>query len=444
MINTLVYDPNYSTKLKNAGKPCSEISHLSLLTTDLKTIMPGPDAGLRFHESVTQAIALSLSSGKPLLVAVSSTPVGQDAGSLISLLWDPSVVPVVSEQMVPLAVIEGTQDYTNFTQFVPVDVVPSIYIIRQSKVVDMIKESEQVNKEALLARLQDALSNTQSSPAPPTPEVPQSSPHSAPFSAESVAEAGSESHPEQSNTSPSRDQPSKPKNTNVTSVSSQQQRYREQIQRQRQAEAEERKRILKLVEKDRKERQTADRQRRLSNDTNATRSKPRAFSNSAECALSIRLFDGTALKHRFSALDSMDVVRQWVDSNRTDGDGPYSFHQPITKHTFSTGDEVKTLRDLELTPSAALVLKPASNYASAYAGSPSSWLQKGTQVVGNALYNFLGLGYDPHSPPSSSSASEASSRAGSPEPGNVHTFRPHDDRTTYNGNQLSLQDNDAP
>lgn len=443
--------------------------------------MPGPDEGLRFHESVSQAIALSLSSGKPLLVAVSSTPVGPDAGSLISLLWDPSVVPVVSEQMVPLAVNEGTQDYTNFTQFVPVDVVPSIYIIHQSKVVDMIKESEQVNKEALLTRLQDALNNsepspapaapaapsvnnTQSSPAPaePTePAVPQSTPQSAASTAEpvtepateSVAGTGSESRSEQSSQSHSRDLPNKPKpkSTNVSSggnqkpsVSSQQQKYREQIQRQRQAEVEERKRILKLVEKDRKERQTADRQRRLSNDPDSTRSKPRAFSNSAECALSIRLFDGTALKHRFSALDSMDVVRQWVDSNRTDGDGPYSFHQPITKHTFSTGDEGKTLRDLELTPSAALVLKPASNYASAYAGAPSSWLQKGTQVVGNALYNFLGLGYDPHSPPSSSSASEASSRAGSPEPGNVHTFRPHDDRTTYNGNQLSLQDNDAP
>lgn len=74
--------------------------------------------------------------------------------------------------------------------------------------------------------------------------------------------------------------------------------------------------------------------------------------------LQIRMTDGKTLKNEFGSSETLNDVRKWVDLNRTDGNGPYSFHRSIPRVTFKDSDELKTLEALELTPRSALLLKP--------------------------------------------------------------------------------------
>lgn len=432
--------------------------------------------------------------------------IGNDDG-LLSFSREPRVLELIKQNTVPLQVTEGSQDYGFFSQVFPVKAVPSIYVIKQSQVLDVFTEdlpleefierferslglggnqhtheagqlSAATDNESVRRTDEQASSNQSNEPSSVNEQASSAKPD------ESENKAGSNQSNARSTTNRASTADSLNKATSVsntesrgthssTPVSSKQakgktvnrnehkksesEKYQERVRRERQAEAEERKRILKLVETDRQERKRAAQQAKnqsggetSTTNQQKTTNKPRAFSNSTQCALSIRLFDGHALKHRFSSSDSLQQVREWVDMNRVDGDQPYTFFQTIPKKTFGAGEEQYTLRQLELTPSSTLILKPISNYSTAYSASastysPAAMFQRGTRAVGDALYTFLGLGYDPHSPYSS----EESSRSSSPVPAadnpastpNVRTINnPNDDRTTYNGNQLSLKD----
>lgn len=472
------------------------------------------------HGSVEQAVALSLQQDRPLLVILTKgdnegrfmalmdrqdrirlTGVGNNDG-LLSFSKEPRVLDLIKQNTVPLQVTEGSKDYGFFSQVFPVKAVPSIYVIKQSQVLDVF--TEDLPLEAFIERFERSLglggnqqhqrepadaaavdSDPQTSRDQQTEASPVNAETSKPENAENQTSNATSHTTNPTSTANTVNKPTASSNkdssgshSSVSAVTSERvkgktanrdehkksesEKYQERVRRERQAEAEERKRILKLVETDRQERKrAAQRAKNQSGSETATatqqdqqkttmNSKPRAFSNSTECALSIRLFDGRALKHRFSSSDTLQQVREWVDTNRTDGDQPYTFFQTIPKKTFGAGEEQYTLRQLELTPSSTLILKPISNYSTAYSASastysPTAMLQRGTRAVGEALYTFLGLGYDPHSPYSSEESSRSSSPVSTadntaPAPNFRTINNPNDDRTTYNGNQLSLKD----
>ncbi|KAF5092630.1 hypothetical protein D0Z00_004490 [Geotrichum galactomycetum] len=272
----------------------------------------------------------------------------------------------------------------------------------------------------------------------------------------------------------------------------------------------ERARILRLLESDRLER---DAQRKMAREARLSLSQEKRpvleeeesavesdtpvvtpTQDADSCALLIRLFDGTPVKHVFEATETLLDVRAYLDNVRPDMAAvPYAFFLPLAKKTFGDGEEAQALRALELVPSATLVLKPATSLVySAYAserGSPASHVGRAISALSNALYVFLGIGYTPPSlesrlpsadpglirqafeqrvPSSSSgaagstnsttSATESSSEelrqmyinssASSSSAAINKTFKviqASDDAketATYNGNHLSLQDED--
>ncbi|KAI5801698.1 hypothetical protein DFH27DRAFT_601081 [Peziza echinospora] len=170
-------------------------------------------------------------------------------------------------------------------------------------------------------------------------------------------------------------------------------------QRKRQLEAQEdRDRVRKLLEADKasrlareKEERELREQQRAGNihdagnarmDTPLQGQRPARTVDSPECALSFRLLDGSALKHKFPANVKLGIeVRKWVDQNRTDEtDKPYTFTQlltPFPNKRFTLSDENSSLKDLELTPTATLVLVPGKMaQSSAYPRMgliPSPW-----------------------------------------------------------------------
>ncbi|RUS31480.1 UBX domain-containing protein [Jimgerdemannia flammicorona] len=85
--------------------------------------------------------------------------------------------------------------------------------------------------------------------------------------------------------------------------------------------------------------------------------------------LSIRLLDGSTLRNKFEATDTLEIVRDWLQDNRTDGDTPYNLLQTFPHRQFSAGDETRDLRDLGLTPSGTLIMKAAKAVSNAYGGN---------------------------------------------------------------------------
>ena len=59
-----------------------------------------------------------------------------------------------------------------------------------------------------------------------------------------------------------------------------------------------------------------------------------------------RLFDGKTLTHTFEALNTLEDVKSYIATNRTDSGAPYSLMTNFPKKVFTATDSRRTLKDL--------------------------------------------------------------------------------------------------
>ena len=246
-------------------------------------------------------------------------------------------------------------------------------------------------------------------------------------------------------------------------------------QKKRQQEAKlERERILRQIEHDKAERKEKEERRKaiakaeaegtdragglvnqqLANEVNYLKS-----TRSRECALQVRLFDGSTVRSRFPSDQTLrGNVRPWIDQIKSD-DIPYTFKQvltPLPNRTLSISEEEEDLQSLGLDPSATLVIVPVQGYTAAYSGGQSivskgtaagySVISAGAGMVTGALGTFLGLGraMAPGEPPeASNSTMQGNAEADTVGTGsriNIRTLRDQQDsqdvHQLYNGNQV--------
>ncbi|KAK3832894.1 MAG: hypothetical protein JOS17DRAFT_740939 [Linnemannia elongata] len=168
--------------------------------------------------------------------------------------------------------------------------------------------------------------------------------------------------------------------------------------------------------------------------------------------LNIRLFDGSSIRNTFKATDTLEQVRNWIDANQEGDETAYNIAEFIPSRTFT--DESKMLRDLELCPSATLVLKRTATSSSAYEGSGDGavptlmgygWSALGLAgKLASSAYNTVSY-YNPLSaanaiPPSSSTGgSSSSSSAQGARSSQSAADKKKDRETSYNGNSTSLE-----
>ncbi|KAL9639101.1 MAG: hypothetical protein Q9164_001132 [Protoblastenia rupestris] len=204
-----------------------------------------------------------------------------------------------------------------------------------------------------------------------------------------------------------------------------------QEQRQRQHDAKiERERIVRQIEQDKIARREKEERRKAlanaesedhattgvvgkppsaepwhDNQIKTSASVPNTFKRN-DCALQVRLFDGSTIRSKFSSGHTLRThVRPWVDEMRSDDDTPYTFRQiltPLPYRTLSISDEEETLHDLGLVPTSTLVMIPVQSYTAAYTshrgllsrGAAASYdlVSTGAGMVTGALGTFLGLG----------------------------------------------------
>jgi len=224
----------------------------------------------------------------------------------------------------------------------------------------------------------------------------------------------------------------------------------------------ERARILKRVEDDKAERREREAQRKAEAkalaDGNVLPTVPTIVqqarsTNSADCALQIRLFDGSTIRNRFPSSASLRKdVRPWIDEKMT-VDQPYNFKQvltPLPNKNIETSEEEGTLQFL--CPSATLILVPIPAYTSAYEGGSGlvsrsvsagyGLVSSGVGMVTGLLGGFLGGRGGGGAETAAEEHRQAPASASSPNTSiNVRTLRDQqpsrDDQQFYNGNAVS-------
>ncbi|KAK6417799.1 hypothetical protein LTR81_008924 [Elasticomyces elasticus] len=119
------------------------------------------------------------------------------------------------------------------------------------------------------------------------------------------------------------------------------------------------------------------------------------------CNLQIRLFDGSSIRSRFPTTSTLAKdVREWVKEQSPPGSGgadiPFTFRQilaPQPSRSIEVSEEHETLADLDLAPSATLVLVPVAGSVSAYADGEGGWYGWGSGLVSSAYGALPNVGY---------------------------------------------------
>ncbi|KAI9784722.1 MAG: hypothetical protein M1816_000725 [Peltula sp. TS41687] len=258
--------------------------------------------------------------------------------------------------------------------------------------------------------------------------------------------------------------------------------HAEELRKRKEQARRERERIMKLVENDRLERRERLERRKMRSRAGSEKSiessesrltpssdaqEPQSStSTSKQCALQVRLLNGTTLRSRFRSDQTLHKdVRSWIDSNRTDGEAPYNFKQilvPQPNRTLSISDEQETLASLGLTPSATLVLFPVSGYTNAYDGAAAPGIlsrglsagygvvSSGVGLIAGALGSLLGSGGQTQRGDSGEqnvNQPGTGSSSGAPHSRTIRVKTLHDqarergDQQYYNGNQLNFEPN---
>lgn len=179
-----------------------------------------------------------------------------------------------------------------------------------------------------------------------------------------------------------------------------------QMQKKRQQDArDERNRISKRVEDDKAQRRQDAEARRAKVKADATSnsqvpatgasSSNHLSTKSTECAVQVRLFDGSTIRSKFPSQGNLRThLRPWIDEKQ-EGDQPYTFKQvltPVPNKNISISEEEESLQTLGLTPSATLILMAVDGYTSAYEGGGATGLvYRGASAGYNLVSSSVGL-----------------------------------------------------
>lgn len=261
-------------------------------------------------------------------------------------------------------------------------------------------------------------------------------------------------------------------NKNPDSAKAKQASYAQEQRRRQQDAKQERERVLREIENDKAVRKEKEQERKalakaeakgndgvdgLANQQLAQEAAQSRPKTSKECAVQVRLFDGSTIRQRFPSDQTLrSHVRPWIEKQRSDGDNPYTFKQilsPLPNRTLSISEEEESLQSLGLAPSATLVMVPIQGYTAAYAGDPGllskgvstgyNVLSTGAGMITGALSTFLGVGQATTEAQQAATSSSQDARQDAPAASkiNVRTLQDQrsdkEDHQLYNGNQVS-------
>ena len=193
---------------------------------------------------------------------------------------------------------------------------------------------------------------------------------------------------------------------NPTSAKAQQVDHAKQQQKRKREAILERERILRAIENNKAERKEKEERRKalayaeaeekdgsegLVNRRLMHEMSQRHHKGSNECAVQVRLFDGSTIRYKFPVEQSLRIhVRSWI-AEQTSDDTPYMFKQILTpkpNRNISILEEEQSLFFLGFFPSVTLVMIPVQGYTSAYTGDRNIFF-RGVLAAHNVINSGL-------------------------------------------------------
>lgn len=399
------------------------------------------DLDTMFGTSVQEAVQATIRMNKPMFVFLTKGDNDFESVEFVSkhLLSEGEIHEkmgqILLDKFVMLKLVEDSVEFGYFKQIFLNLVLPSFYIVRKGELLSVISGED--STEALATVIERIGGETQVQSGPGTESLQPSENIQAPTvpvhaqrSTNQTPTISTPTNPTPTNATPTNPTslPIQPPVNTVNSPSvSHDQSVREHskvVALERKQQAEERKRLRYLLQADVRERESRKREElerfpmKESNSESSTRQN--VIREHAECILSIKLFDGSSLKHEFKPIQTLNDVRHWLDTETNEPIIPeastpsfstssfpqpthYVFHHPtIPRITFTDDQEFNLLQELGLCPRSALILKPIydDKYSKSY---PDGKVANGGLLksmgstlgrMGNALYSFFDYGVD--------------------------------------------------
>ncbi|KAJ4286758.1 hypothetical protein N0V90_013010 [Kalmusia sp. IMI 367209] len=367
-----------------------------------------------FHEGTLQSgISLAIQEQKLVCCFIrddgAESTTWQDewlqSGWLSSLLLQKAVL---------LRLEAGSTEAGFLSAFCTISDIPTFIVIQNGQLQEQL--SSGISQNEFINRVRKVLGaspipgtvrpTTASTPQPSTPELAQTSmpPQPSP-STETTGRTVSSAPaiPPPSSKAKGKQPAAPPTPQPETSASKAQQSAREVLRKKKQEEKEELARIQARIEADKAERK-AQAEARKAERERLTQAEPTSSqfattssrgSNAREVSLNVRMFDGATVRSKFPRTAKLqDDVRPWIDrefaaraENTNERHPPYYFKQilaPLPSRELSAGEESQTIGDIDLAPSATLILVPVKGYTEAYSGGTGG-------VVSSAAGGVFGL-----------------------------------------------------
>ncbi|CEG66689.1 hypothetical protein RMATCC62417_03224 [Rhizopus microsporus] len=172
--------------------------------------------------------------------------------------------------------------------------------------------------------------------------------------------------------------------------------YLEKIKKERKEAEEHKRRVREQIARDRAERLAErkaekERQEVAGSSSQQIDNTSKKRHNHEYSNLNIRLLDGTNMRHQFEASDTLATVKHWIEQNRTDEKRDYKLSSLFPTRLFTEADDNTSLRDLDLCPSATIILKRNKNIALSLNQNNSSQLGFFQAGLGHVYAFFVGL-----------------------------------------------------
>ncbi|KAM3554214.1 hypothetical protein MY1884_006263 [Beauveria asiatica] len=458
-----------------------------------------------FQGSIQQGISTAVDQQKLLLCFVTDDNDESQTWEN-EYLQDQSISGLITTKAVALRLKAGSDEAGYLAQIFPLPKTPTIVIMKHGELKEYIASG--TTKEDFLRRLANAFSTgnaaaptpVASTPAagaataaaaptpddeaaaPPSSSVPSGSPDSdgsenvRRILAERAAKAQKDAAARQvkeaeaaaaaATTAKGKGKAGANSEPAPSSQTAAQKEAAELLRKNRAQQNDERRRILKRIEDDKAARRELAAHRKKQREegraaaveTNAKEpqqvraaSRSSSSSPSALAAIQVRLSDGSTLRTKFPATESIKDIRIWVDKERSDGQGPYYFKQiltPLPNKNIDTTEEDKSLRELGLSPSSTLLLIPIQRFAAAYeAQCPSQGFFNQIIVLLFGVFTWLqgliGLGGAAPPPGEQAPTQRPANSPAALRNQRVQAFQnPNDrrgDQQLYNGNSLNFE-----
>ncbi|KAI9246581.1 hypothetical protein EDC94DRAFT_388431 [Helicostylum pulchrum] len=320
--------------------------------------------------------------------------------TLNATLKDEHVVAAIKEYSVALSMEKSSENATMFGQFYPIQSVPIVYFIKQGTIRDFGIEtmsSEEVVEKLIYVNemvtpqpspVSAQVSEQSATNAPPPVNIPASIP---PVSVpSSIPNAQSSSNAEETKAKKEelqkqlenlrkeraerdkqdakereikrRQEAKLLQEAKQDRVDKENKKYFDQIKKERLEDEAHRKKVREQIAKDRAEKiaqRNAEKQR--SPEINVASSAEFSTSNANHdySNLNIRQLDGTNIRSKFEASTTLSTVREWINQNRTDDKRkPFKLSSQFPNRLFTEQDDDTTLTNLNLCPSATIIMKP--------------------------------------------------------------------------------------